>query len=1125
MIDAKALRGALALAVSLLALVPAAALGAESEPAWNAGSLPTPTQFLAGATTGEYFYDVRAGNIGAKATDGSDVTITDTLPQGLVAEDVHMKLRSFRGGLFDYGPEACNTTTAGETQTVTCTVSDSLPEVREQPAKVFPGEEIRIEIEILAPASLGEGVTLTNHVEIEGGGAPAASITTENETATLDGEGNPEPAPTGIAYLHNPLTGPDGQPVGGAGSHPFQMTTSFAVNTDPPPPGSSAHFVPAGGDIKNVQLALPPGLIGNPNAVARCTSVQFDTLHSANRLIPGGDGTGIYVATACPDNSAVGMVMVQQIEGVGGAAPLPLYNLTPPPGLAAQFGFEFNSIPFFINITVRNGSDYGINATLHNLTQAKRLTASTVTIWGNPADPRHDAIRGSCIDGIGPAMPISAGSCPAVGIGNRPSLRLPTSCAEPLDLQLNVDNWTTPGVFSSKVDSFPNPAGCNQLEFEPKLEARPTTDVADSPSGLSADLHLPQNEDPEGLSTADLRGATVTLPKGLAINPSSANGLDACTPAQIGLTSSVGQLPVQFTPDPSNCPPGARIGAAEVNTPLVDHPLKGGVYVASPHDNPFNSLLALYIAINDPQTGVNLKLAGEVHADPQTGQLTTSFAENPQQPFEDFKLNFFGGAGAALRTPGACGTYSTTSVLTPWSAPESGSPATPSDTYSIAKEPGGGACPSSAAAEPNSPSFDLGTEAPIAKAYSPLLLHLRREDGSQEITQLSATLPKGLIGRLAGIAYCPDSALASAEAKSGAQEKASPSCPASSRVGTVTVGAGAGPAPYYTQGTAYLTGPYKGAPLGMAIITPATAGPYDLGTVVVRTALRIDPESAQITAVSDPIPHILQGVPLDLRTIALRVDRPDFTLNPTSCNPLAATGVATSLFGQGAALSAPFQVGECGGLAFKPKLSLKLKGKTNRGAHPALTAILTMPEGANIAHAAVTLPHSEFIDQGHFQTICTRVQYAEGATPGEKCPPGSIYGHVTATSPLLDAPLQGPAYLRSSSHELPDLVLSLNGQIHIDAVGRVDSYKGGLRTRFETVPDAPVSKLVLQMEGGKKGLFINSTDICKGTHLASAEFDAQNGKTGDSSPPLKAQCKGKQGRKGKHHRAKSRAAR
>jgi hypothetical protein len=399
--------------------------------------------------------------------------------------------------------------------------------------------------------------------------------------------------------------------------------------------------------------------------------------------------------------------------------------------------------------------------------------------------------------------------------------------------------------------------------------------------------------------------------------------------------------------------------------------------------------------------------------------------------------------------------------------------------------------------------------APLAGAFTPFVLHLKREDGSQRFAAVDTELPPGLAAKLAGVPYCPNAALAAAAGKNGADEIASPSCPSASQVGSVDVGAGAGSQPLHVSGKAYLAGPYKGAPLSLAIVTPAVAGPYDLGTVVVRTALNVNPETAQVTAKSDPIPAILQGIPLDIRSVALRMDRPDFTLNPTSCEPMSVAGTALSTLGQAAPLSNRFQVGGCGDLGFKPKLSLHLFGRTRRGGDPKLKAVLTMPgsKQTNIARTTVALPHSEFLDQNHIKTVCTRVQYAAKA-----CPEGSIYGFARAFSPLLDQPLQGPVYLRSSSHQLPDLVASLDGQIHIDLDGRIDSVNGGIRTTFEAVPDAPVSKFILTMQGGKKGLLQNSTNICVGQHLVTAKFAAHNGMLKTNHPALKPSC-GKRARR------------
>jgi hypothetical protein len=483
-------------------------------------------------------------------------------------------------------------------------------------------------------------------------------------------------------------------------------------------------------------------------------------------------------------------------------------------------------------------------------------------------------------------------------------------------------------------------------------------------------------------------------------------------------------------------------------------------------------------------------------------------------PFSHFLLHFKQGPHAALRTPSGCGEYTTTSVLVPYSQPTT--PFDRQDPFSISQAPGGGCN------VPNAPQTDAGSVSPIAGLATPTVINLSRADGTQEFSKVDLTLPPGLTGKLAGVGQCPAAALAAAEAKSGRQEQANPSCPANSHIGAAYIAAGAGPAPYNTTAQAYLSGPYKGAPVSMAVVAPAVAGPFDLGTVVVRVALRINPSTGQIEASSDEFPHILAGIPLDVRSVRIVIDRADFTRNGTSCDPSSFSGTETSTLGAAALLSDRFQLAECSSLSFKPKLAIRLFGQTNRGAHPAMRSVVQMPEGgANIAAASVALPHSEFLDQSHIGTVCTRVQFAQGDGNGSACPRASVYGHAVATSPLVDYPLEGPAILRSSSHKLPDLVIALHGPpsqpVAADVVGRIDSVNGGIRASFEGVPDLAVSKFVLSMKGGKKGLFQNSTDICSGAHRATAKFTGQNAKVAELAPELKNGKCGGAGHKGHRH--------
>ncbi len=876
-----------------------------------------------------------------------------------------------------------------------------------------------------------------------------------------------------------------GDPDDAAGSHPYELVTRIAL-----PYGEVKGGAAPAALAKDILAELPAGLVGDPTAVEQCPARLAEE-------------------KKCSGDSQVGVLKIRSAGEQPNLFNPPIFNMTPAEGQAARLGGEINlSTNAYIGASVRTGADYGVTAGSLNLPTISNPFEFEIRIWGVPANPAHDPLR-LCNNVRGCSV--------SPGTQEKAFLRNPTACGGTLQARVKVDSYNLPGTFFGRSFEMPAMTGCDELEFEPTLEVQPTSATADSPTGLDVDLQVPQNEDPDELATPDLREAVVKLPPGFTINPSSANGLEACTPAQIGLTSPVGVTPVHTTPDPAECPAAAKIGTVQVDTPLLDHPISGAVYVAAPYDNPFDSLLAIYIAAADPISGVVIKLAGEVEIGPG-GQLTTTFADNPQLPFERFQLDFFGGDAAALKTPAVCGTYETTATLTPWSAPESGPPVSQVGDHAITQAADGGTCPTSVAGLPNVPSFEAGSESTLAGAYSPFVVRLSRPDGSQEITSLAVTPPPGLLGRLAGIPYCSDAALAAAAAKSGTEERNASSCPLASQVGSVVVGAGAGPKPYYTGGKAYLAGPYKGAPLSLAVVTPAVAGPYDLGDVVVRSALQVNPETAQITVMSDPIPTELKGIPLDVRSIAVRMDRPEFTLNPTNCNPMAVLAGAASVFGQLATFSERFQVGSCSSLGFKPELTMKLKGATKRSGHPALRAELTQPKSsrANIGKVSVTLPRAQFIDQDRIGQVCTRSQFAASA-----CPSNSILGKATAYSPLLDKPLSGKVYLRANGgeRELPDMVVALRGQIDINLVGYIDAVVSPknkeisrIRTRFVVVPDAPVSKFVLQLNAGKKALLENSANLCRAKQTAVVKLAGQNGKAYDFNPLVKNDC-GKKAKK------------
>lgn len=870
-----------------------------------------------------------------------------------------------------------------------------------------------------------------------------------------------------------------------AGAHPFNQNVEFSFNTTF---YTNAQNPDPEDNVKTIVTELPPGLVGNPQALPQCALAD----------LPGS----FLGSSRCPTDAQIGTAELDVgfAPGSGfGTFHGPLFNLEAPKGVLARVGFYAIAVPVVIDLKVRADGDYGLTASSRNTSSALNLFRVGLSIWGVPADSSHDLERYERAR-ESPGSPPGSGNPLPSTLPRTPFMSNPTRCGVPLTTTLSVDSWQNIGDFLSYLSPEPMEfVGCDQVEFEPSIELKPTTTLANAPSGQEFHLHIPQNLDPDGLTSAHLRDAVVKLPEGMTVNPPAADVLSSCSLAQVGMTPDG----VATEAKPA-CPEASTLGKAEVITPSLDHPVKGTVYLAKQSENPFNSLFAIYLVLQDEQTGLQIKLPGKIDPDPNTGQLTVSFRENPQLPVEDLELRMFGGPHGALKTPDGCGAHTTTAALTPWTSPFAPS-ADKSSTFTLSQGPDGGACPQTGAQAPNRFSFTAGTADATAKAYAPFSFKLTRADGTQQLKAIDTVLPKGLLGKLAGLTYCPEASLSAAEQRSGHDEQSSPSCPASSRLGSVDVGAGAGATPIYVGGNAYLAGPYKGAPLSLAVITPAVAGPFDLGTVVVRTALEVDPETARIDAVSDPLPSIIKGIPLNLRSVAVKVDRPQFTLNPTDCSPMSITGQATTVFDQAAALSSPFQVDECGRLGFKPKLAFSLKGGTKRGENPALKAVLTArPGDANIGRTSVALPHSEFLAQDHIKTICTRVQFSAKA-----CPAGSIYGSATATSPLLDKPLSGPVYLRSSSHPLPDLVVALNGQIDVALVGRIDSINGGIRTTFESVPDAPVSKFVLKMKGGKKSLLENSRNLCNSTNKATVQMDAQNGKTNDFSPVLKNGCKAK----------------
>ena len=900
----------------------------------------------------------------------------------------------------------------------------------------------------------------------------------------------------------------DGSPDLQAGSHPYEFLVHFDLKTD-------ESGLTQGGAMRDAIVDLPPGLIGNPQAIPRCPTKD---LEPREPRCPGETQIG-YIRATVPGFA--------QIESA-------LFNLTPPPGDATRLGFSVFGANVFEGASVRSEEGYGLEVGTPNI--PLEATSVTETIWGVPPDPGHDPER-ECVKPSGQGTFLGCSSAIDPGA----YLTLPANCGAPLETTVKVDSIANPGVFDEQsavsTDGAGNPAaqsGCDAVPFAPTISSQPTTKLAQNPSGLDFELKLPNQglTSPGGTVETEPKKAVVTLPEGVTVNPSFAEGAVTCSEAQYKserLESKAGE----------NCPEASKLGSVHVLSPLLEEPVEGSIYLAAPYENPFGSLTALYMVARAPERGVFVKQAGKIEMNESTGQITTTFDNLPPIPFSSFKLHFREGARAPLATPQSCGEYKTVAKLTPFSASSDAEAITREGSFQIEHGAEGGACPGGGL-PPFHPGLIAGSINNAAGRFSPFNVRLFRTDSEQEITHFSIKLPPGVVGKLAGIPFCPDAAIEAARARTGIhggqEEIERPSCPAASEIGHSLVGAGVGQALAYAPGKLYLAGPYHGSAISLVAITAAKVGPFDLGTVVLRYAFRVDPETGEVfidATGSDPIPHIIKGVPVKARDIRAYTDRPEFVLNPTSCKR---TSTASTLLGSGldfsseaddrpVTVSTPFQAADCAALPFKPRLSLKLKGGTRRGSYPALRANLNMNGfgEAGIKRTEVVLPSSEFIANAHFNTICTRVVFKQGNHPGEMCPAGSIYGYAKAVTPILSSPLEGPVFLRSSEHQLPDVVASLhNGEIDVVLDGKVDSVKGRLRTTFESTPDAPVSSVAISLLGGKKGLFENSTNLCANPHKAEANFTGQNGKESDLRPLVKPLgCKGK----AKKHKRAARKAR
>jgi len=1057
-----------ATALAALLLFGCLAASALAAPVWRIVSSSSTTVAPGGQLT--YFIDVV--NVGDVNSDGTPYPLTITLPPG------------FLGATAEPGAGSSFScpSVAGET-IITCDGSGA----------AFVG--IRQELRLTVDVDSGAIGVKTATFEISGGGAPSGSSGADAVTIS------DTPLGFGIDAFDGQVTADAAaSPFTQAGGHPFGLSTAITFNAAPdssPVVGGLQPLEP----VKNVVVDLPPGLVGNPTGATECTGSDL-----ANT-----EPLSVNPRSLCAPTSQVGTALVVHNgqAAFGNVLGLvPVFNMVPPPNVPARFGINVLGTVVVLDAQVRTGSDYGLRIVSRNTSEGASLIGTEFDFWGVPSDASHDHER-SC---PGQAAAGTGGPTCGSGAPRRAFFRNPTTCT-PLGVGLTttarVDSWLHPGDFktasfvSHDPPGYPfapvdwgaphGPDGCEVVPFDPLLQGQPLEgSKAGGPVPFTFDLTIPQSDDPdETAAQSDLRKAVVTLPAGVRVSASSASGLQACSSAQIALRSD----------GYPSCPEASKIGALTVDTPLLDVPVTGGIYLAKPFDNPFNSLLAIYLVAR--AKGVVLKLAGHVATDPRTGQITTTFDDNPQLPFSRLHLEFKTGPRTPLALPNRCGTYTTHAVLTGWN----GRTVASDSSFSLSENARGRACPPQF-----SPGFSAGTESNSAGSSSAFLLRFTRDDEDQALGALTVNLPRGLTGKIANVQLC-----ANAAARAG-------SCSAGSKIGDVTVGAGAGSDPFFiTNGRAYLTGPYKGAPFGVSIVVPAVAGPFDLGTVTVRSALFVDKHDATVRIVSDPLPTILQGIPLDVRDVRVNVNKPDFFINPTSCAVKRIGATLTSTEGRRAAVSDRFQAAECGSLSFRPRMVMRVggKGHTRRGQTSAFTTRLTMPskDQANLKFVRVSLPTTINARLNTINDACTRAEFEADIA---KCA-HAVAGSAAASTPLLRAPLRGKVYFVKNGHPIPDLFVALRGQVSFDLIGRI-TLPGGkhLATTFATAPDVPIRSFTLRLLAGARTASIGAArNLCSAKSrraTAAVDYIAQNGRVLQLNQRLRvAGCKKARGG-GRHTR-------
>lgn len=1070
----------------------AAGTAAARAPWWHVNTISAP----ASQPGGEGMLILEVSNLGDAPVNGfaNPVTIIDALPPGVTPEHVHGE----GGGSFPIGingvKEAMQCNAAA--QIVTCTY--------EGPLLAYERFMIAISARVQPGAGGGESA-----VSVSGGGAPPLSW---RHPLSLSGP----PSPFGAQNYELTPEEENGAPDTQAGSHPFQLTTTLTFDSkavaveNPYHASEKLPEVQPVGLAKELRFDLPAGLIGNPTPLPKCRLSVFVKPSNTSR---------------CPDSTVVGVATpittnTYSPPYVPFAEAVPIYSLEPAVGEPARFGFTTQVGPVVLDTAVRTGGDYGVVVSVPDIPDDIGFIGSQVTFWGVPADARHDTSRGQCLDEYEGTVREAHQwefACP-LQESPQPFLIMPTSCTGPLQTSVQGESWeqigelTAPKVYTV-VNSLGKPAsqtGCNRLSFDPSIDVAPDGQQGSTPTGLTVDVHVDQEAslNPTGLAESEVKDTTVALPEGIALNPAAADGLSACTIAQVGLES----------PGEQACPESSKVGTVEVRTPLLANPLTGAAYLATQYANPFGSLLALYIVVKDPVSGVLVKLAGEVRAQEGTGQLISTFKQTPQLPFEDLVLRFFGGARAPLGTPALCGSYTTVASFDPWSGKP---PVQAASVFRITSGPGASPCFDPL---PFGPSLTGGSLNLQAGAFTPFTVTMSREDGNQNLRALRLQMPPGLLGMISDVKLCGE-----AQANTG-------TCGPESLIGHTTVSVGLGSSPYtVTGGEVFITGPYEGAPYGLSIVTPAKAGPFDLGKTIVRARIEVDPITAALTVVSDAsgqyaIPQFIDGIPLQIKHINVTVDRPQFTFNPTSCSPMAIHGSLTSSAGSSSALEVPFQVTNCATLGFKPILTASTAARTSRARGASLRVRLTYPKApfgsqANIAAVKVSLPKQLPSRLSTLQKACPDATFD---TNPAACPPASRVGTATATTPVLPRRLQGPAYFVShGGAKFPELIIALSGEgIVVYLHGETFISKAGITSStFRTLPDVPIGAFELNLPQGHDSALSAHGSLCAAKLKMPAAFVAANGKRIKRTITIKATGCPRKGHKARRARRHGRAKR